>query len=116
MNKLIYVASPYNHSDEDTRWLNYRMVSRYSARLIAKGQVVISPIAYGHPLLDFTELPYDWPFWSNFCLTFLDRCDEMHVLMMEGWDKSRGVTEEIEFARENNIPIKFIDNGLDYWK
>jgi hypothetical protein len=116
MNKLIYVASPYNHSDDDIRWLNYRKVSRYSAGLIAKGQVVISPIAYGHPLLDFAEIPYDWPFWSNFCLTFLDRCDEMHVLMMEGWDKSRGVEEEIQYARQQSIPIKYIEKDLDYCK
>jgi hypothetical protein len=113
MNKLIYIASPYNHTDDDVRWVNWRKVSRYSAKLIASGEVVISPIAYGHPLLDFAEMPYDWPFWSNFCLTFLDRCDEMHVLKMEGWDKSRGVAEEIEFAKEVGIPIKYIEINLE---
>ena len=116
MNKLIYVASPYNHSDDDIRWLNYRKVSRYSAGLIAKGQVVISPIAYGHPLLDISEIPYDWPFWSNYSLTFFDRCDEIHVLMMEGWDISRGVEEEIQYARQQSIPIKYIEKDLDYCK
>jgi hypothetical protein len=84
--------------------------------MISKGNVVISPIAYGHPLLEFVEMPYDWQFWSNFCLTFLDRCDEMHVLMMDGWNVSRGVQEEIQFATEHGIPIKFIGNVLENWK
>ena len=106
--ELIYVASPYNHPDEDVRWIKYRKVSRYTANLIANGTVAMSPIAYGHPLLDFAEMPYDWPFWSNFCLTFLEVCSEMHVLKMEGWDKSRGVAEEIAFAKAIGISIKYI--------
>jgi hypothetical protein len=109
MKKLIYVASPYNHPQDEIRIKNYEIVSLYTAKLIAEGKVAISPIAYGHPLLSFVEIPYDWQFWSNFCLSFLDVCTEMHVLKMEGWDKSRGVAEEIEYAKQKNIEIKYVE-------
>lgn len=115
-NKIIYVASPYSSSDDAVRKLNYIKVSFYTANLIAKGLVALSPIAYGHPLLDFAEMPSDWKFWQHFCITFLEKCDIMHVLMLPGWDKSRGVLEEIEYCEKHGIPVQYITeadyNGL----
>jgi len=109
MGKLIYVASPYNHPDDDYRYLNYLRVSKYVAKLIAEGNVAISPIAYGHPLLSLQEMPHDFDFWSNFCLTILKKCDEMHILVLDGWDRSRGVLTEMEFAEKNFIPITYVE-------
>lgn len=109
LSKVVYVASPYNHPDDDYRYLNFLKVSKYSARMIANGHVVISPIAYGHPLLSYSEMPYDFEFWSNFCLSILNKCDELHVLTLDGWDKSRGVLEEIEYAKKMGIEIKYVE-------
>lgn len=108
-SKLIYIASPYNHDVDAVRISNYKHVSQYVARLVANGHVALSPITYGHTLLDFHVMPYDWEFWSNFCISFLHKSDELHVYKMPGWDVSRGVTEEIQLAKELNIPIIYID-------
>ena len=109
-SKVIYLASPYNHPDNEVRIENYNKVAKLSAKLVAEGQVVISPIAYGHTLLDFYEnFPYDWEFWENFCISLLSKSDELLVYKMEGWDKSRGVLSEIDFATKKNIPIKFVE-------
>lgn len=108
MKKVIYVASPYNHPDDDIRYLNYHRVSKYVAKLIAKGEVAISPIAYGHPLLSLETMPYDFEFWSNFCLSLLSKCDEIHVLTLDGWSISRGVMEEIEYAEKHFIPVTYV--------
>lgn len=107
-SKLIYIASPYSSADEKKRLDNYEKVSKFAAYLISKGDVVISPIAYGHPLLGFVNMPGDWEFWKNFCITFLEKCDTMIVLQLEDWDKSRGVLEEIEYCKNNNIPICYV--------
>jgi hypothetical protein len=109
MKKVIYLASPYSHPDDNIRENNYRLVSKIAADMIANGDVVISPIAYGHPLLDFTEMPSDWKFWSDFCLAMLAKCDEMLVCKMPGWNKSRGVAEEIKYAKEHKIPVTYIE-------
>ena len=108
MDNVIYVASPYTHHDKGVVEENYRRVSRYSAEIVSEGLVAISPITYGHTLVGFKSMRTDWEFWTNFCLSLLSKCDSMHVLMIEGWDKSRGVAEEIEYAKENNIPIHYI--------
>ena len=54
-------------------------------------------------------MPSDWEFWKNFCLSFLEKCDEIMVFKMEGWDKSRGVAEEIKFAEEKGIKVTYKD-------
>lgn len=109
MNKVIYIASPYNHELDSIRIENYQKVSNLAAKLVSKGYVALSPITYGHTLLEFHQMPYDWQFWSNFCISFLSKSDELWVYKMDGWDKSRGVKEEIQYALDNNILIKYID-------
>jgi hypothetical protein len=109
MQEVVYIASPYSHPDDEVREENYRIVAEVAAKMIAEGRVVISPIAYGHTLLSFVEMPSDWKFWQNFCLSILAKCDKLIVCRMPGWDVSRGVAEEIEFAKENNIPVEYIN-------
>ena len=53
-------------------------------------------------------LPTDWAFWQNFDRTYLDRCDEAIVLMIEGWQRSVGVQAEIVLARELGKPVRFL--------
>lgn len=114
MNKVIYIASPYSNPDPNVIEENYRKVAELSAELCSQGMVVLSPIVYGHTLLSFKEMPNDWAFWTNFCLSLLSKCDELWVYKMEGWDKSTGVKGEIEFATNNFIPVKYID--YEYFK
>lgn len=107
--KIIYLASPYSHPDAEVRERNYNKISEITAKMISEGNVVLSPISYGHNLLNFCEMPSDWDFWYNFCVTFLLKCDELMVVKMEGWDISKGVLEEIEIAKNNNIKITFYE-------
>jgi hypothetical protein len=107
--KLIYLASPYSHQKEEVREMNYKIVSKIAADMVSEGNVVLSPISYGHNLLNFCDMPSDWEFWYNFCVTFLLKCDELIVVKMPGWDISKGVLEEIEIAKNHNIKISFIE-------
>jgi hypothetical protein len=106
---IIYLASPYSNPDEKVREENYRIVSQKAAELVAEGKAVISPITYGHTLLSFKEMPGDWEFWKNFCIEILDKCDELYVYQMKGWEESKGVKEEIEFAKNKKIKITYIN-------
>lgn len=109
MSKLIFISSPYSHEDEEVVEKNYLKVVRLAGFLCSIGDVAISPIVYGHTLVKHVRMPTDWESWKNFCLTLLDKCDEMIVYKMDGWDKSRGVKEEIEFATKKGIKIIYID-------
>jgi hypothetical protein len=109
MQQLIYLASPYSNPDKSIREENFRKVSRIAAHLVSQGNVVVSPITYGHTLLEFKEMPGDWQFWSNFCSVILYKCDKLIVYKMEGWDKSKGVEEEISIARDHGIPVEYLE-------
>jgi len=109
LSSLVYLASPYSHPDDRVRHENYLIVTKIAADLVSRGHVVISPITYGHVLLDHAKMPTDWEFWENFCLTLLEKCDKILVCnTMVGWEKSRGVAQEIKYAEENNIKIEYI--------
>lgn len=108
-NKLIYIGSPYSHSEKIVMEENFKRVSRLAAKLCAEGVVAFSPITYGHTLLDFHEMPHTWDFWQNFCITFLDHADKLVVYKMPGWENSKGLAAEIEYAKENNIPVEYIE-------
>lgn len=109
MSKIIFISSPYSHPDDAIRNENYVKVCKYVADLTSKGHIAISPIVYGHTLLNFKEMPSDWDFWQNFCISLLDKCDEMIIYKMEGWGRSRGIAKEIEYAKSKNIPINFVE-------
>lgn len=109
MSKIVYLASPYTHPDPKVREENFRKVSVLAADMNSKGIVALSPITYGHTLLEFKEMPHDWAFWENFCISFLQHCDEIAVYKMPGWEKSKGVAEELKYAEENGINITYIE-------
>lgn len=79
-----------------------------AAHLVSEGNVVFAPITYGHVLVGFKPMTISQEFWIGFCLTFLERADELHIYQMPGWDVSNGIAIEIEFAKEHNIPITYI--------
>lgn len=105
---MIYVASPYSHEDYHVMEKRAKAVTYYCYTQIKEGKNVISPITYGHEVRQAGNLPNDWSFWMNFCLDLLKHCDEIYVLTIDGWNVSKGVREEIEFAKQNNIPITYI--------
>lgn len=72
--------------------------------MLAVGQWVYSPIVHNHHLAD---LGRDWSFWEEYDLTVLDRCDELHILTLDGWDMSKGVTGEKNFAFNKGTTVIF---------
>jgi nucleoside 2-deoxyribosyltransferase len=114
--KLYYLASPYTHTDPIVKKQRAEAVTKSAVDLLHKGVFVFAPISYNEPWEKY-NLPGDWHFWSEFDKTFVSRCDGgLIVLMLDGWEKSVGVTAEIEFARSIGLPVYYttpeqISNG-----
>ena len=104
---MIYLASPYSHPDEAVREQRFRAACRATAQLLASGSTVFSPIVHGHPLVEH-GLPTDWSFWERFDRDHLERCDEVLVLMLDGWRESVGVAAEIEIAAGLGMHVRYI--------
>lgn len=109
MSDIYFVSSPYSHDDKEVVKLRFEQVSKYVARLVSEGTVAFSPITYGHVLCGIQDMPSDFEFWDNFCYSFLDKATKLIVLKLDGWLESTGVQGEIKFAKENNIPIVYVD-------
>jgi hypothetical protein len=98
--KYIYLASPYSHPDHQIREARYRAACRKAAQYASKGLAVFAPIVHSHPLVPYMKADQcmDFDLWMRLDLPLLKAADELHVLCIEGWRASRGVTREIEFA------------------
>ena len=105
---MIYLASPYSHPDPAVREQRFRAACRATADLLRAGEVVFSPIVHSHPLVAF-DMPTAWAFWERIDRAHLERCDEVGVLMLDGWAHSVGVREELRLARELGKPVRFLD-------
>ena len=105
---MIYLASPYTHFDLIVREARFDAACLATAEMVRAGHAVFSPIVHGHPLVRF-GLPFDWDYWERFDREYLRRCDEMVVLMLDGWRESRGVQAEIDLAIDMDLPIRYLD-------
>jgi hypothetical protein len=104
---MIYLASPYSHPDTDVRQQRFEAACRAAAELIRHGKTVFSPIAHSHAICRY-GLPLDWRFWQRHDRRYLEVCDEVVVLLLDGWQESVGVKAEIAIARELGKPVSFI--------
>jgi len=104
---MIYLAAPYTHPDPRVREARFDAACVATAALVRAGQIVFSPIVHGHPLVRF-DLPIEWEYWERFDREFLQRCDEVAVLMIDGWRESRGVQAEIDLAIDMDLPIRYL--------
>ncbi|MCX7428986.1 MAG: DUF1937 family protein [Planctomycetia bacterium] len=102
---MIYLASPYSHRDAGVRQERFEAACRTAAVLIRQGKTVFSPIAHSHAICRH-GVPLDWRFWQRHDRRYLDVCDEVVVLMLDGWRESVGVQAEIAIARGRGFGVE----------
>lgn len=106
--RFYYIASPYSSPSATERYERFAAVEEFTARLLAGGYCVYSPIVYNHAMAIEYGLPTDWEFWAKVDMRFLSLCDACIVLQYPGWDKSRGVQAEIRYCKRRKIPLIFV--------
>jgi hypothetical protein len=103
---ITYLASPYTSDHQPTCHERYHLACKAAAHLMQQGHVVFSPIAHSHGIARFVA-GHTHGFWMLQDLPFLDFADRMVVLTLPGWEESRGIKQEIEYARDKGIPVEF---------
>ena len=106
MSKLIYLASPYSHTDRHIRRQRYMLAKRHTIWLLKHNFAVFSPIVYGY-YMD-TEVGMNYEHWQTLNDTMVRACDILEVLPIDGWDTSRGVAHEIALAKRLRKTIRGI--------
>ncbi len=101
----IYLACPYSHNP----MRGFVESSKAAARLMDAGNIVFSPISHSHPVAVHGKLDaMDQAFWLRQDLPWLKECDVLMVLQLPGWEISKGVKREIDYAGGLQIPVVFM--------
>lgn len=109
---MIYVASPYSHPLEDVREYRYKAVLNYALRLAEHGILAFSPVVYGHQFAVRNRPDLiGYEHWSYFNEYMMRHSKEIRVLKIEGWQYSRGITHEINYAYHNHIPLNYAEHN-----
>ena len=104
----IYLAAPYSHRYKPIRINRVEQINKAAADLMRQGHIVFSPISHSHYIAEQESLPLNFDFWSKQDYEFIKWCDAIYILMLPGWDKSKGVLEEIKFAESLNKQVRYI--------
>jgi hypothetical protein len=106
---FIYLATPHNHLDAEVRKSRFREAQLAASIVYAYQIPCYSPIAHWHPIsIDF-ELPHGWDYWKQQDEAMLLASQEMWVIMIDGWNTSKGIEAEIKFCQKNSKNIHWID-------
>ncbi len=113
MKTYIYLASPYTAYRDDGSLdailmsERHKFVTECFANLVKAGLTIYCPITMTHPV-DILSNGLGATFWYEFGKPFLQHMSMLFVLMLPGWEKSEGVTGEIEVAISRKIPIVYL--------
>lgn len=110
--KLYYLAVPYSNPDKSIILERFHKVNIATGKLLNEGKFVFSPISMSHPVAEDASLPSNWEYWLSYDELLLSRCDELIILMLDGWKESVGVTAEIEIAKRLGKPISYLDKSF----
>ena len=103
---ILYLASPYTDNEPALEIFRYVCACQAAAALMQQGHTVFSPIAHSHGIARFIQ-DHSHEFWMEQDLPFLDFADKMVVLTLPGWEKSKGIKRELEYAKDKGIPVEF---------
>jgi hypothetical protein len=114
----VYLASPYSDPDPHVRLDRELRISRIGFKLIADGWNVFCPITMSHRLQDLhdfdtrnvknrREITHEE--WMRVDYSMLEHASKLLVAKLDGWDTSRGVLLEIEYAKKHGKPILYLD-------
>lgn len=110
--EVIYIAGPFTSDDPLVVAHNCNVANALARRVRAYGLVPFVPhtgLAGGHTALGELESPrvslaeLTWEQAMTECRELLQRCEA--ALMVEGWERSRGATEERALAKACGIPV-----------
>lgn len=99
-----YLACPYGHPDKNVtneRMTEYEKVDAY---LSAGGHLIMSPLDK-HYKLKHGNMPGDYGFWRTYCMAMLKLASGIIVIMLDGWETSPGVQDEIKTAMAMGLPV-----------
>ena len=112
---MIYIASPYSSPFKSVMEERYYSTLQFTYSQLRSGKPVFSPIVHCHEMAKILQIDGTFKTWQDYNLAMLKSAHALYVFCLTGWQNSIGVTEEIAFAKANNIHMVFWnEDGLHY--
>jgi len=109
MRSLWYLATPYDKFPPN-RLAAYNAAITQASILVESGVVVYSPIIHNHPIgLQIGRQLSN--FWLEFDRSFMESCHGLIVCKLATWEKSKGISFEINWFSDNSIPVVYMEPG-----
>lgn len=106
---LCYLATPYSRYPGGIEAAHVA-ACEVAAKLIQRGYKVYSPIAHTHPIAMHGGIdPLDHNIWLPFDAAMMDAADCCIVAMLQTWEQSYGIGEEIKAFRKAGKPVVYLD-------
>ena len=109
---MIYLASPYSHTDPKIEEIRYIQACRMAGKMMKDGIHVYSPVASCRPISVMNNLPHDFAYWAGYDTEMISLCSEVVVLTLKGWEESKGVQAEISIAHAIGKPVRYINYNI----
>jgi len=104
---VVYLSIPY--SGKETA--SFNTANEIAWWAIKAGCVPYSPITHSHPIA--TQCASDeencWEVWGPIDKEMIGRCDELWVIILDGWEESVGVQQEIKWAWGMGKKVRYLD-------
>lgn len=105
--KLVYVAGPFRSGSAWGVHQNVQAALAVGFQVASLGAVPVIP----HSMFQAFDRTLTDEFWLEGTLALMRPCDA--VIVVSGWEKSKGTCGEIEEARAAGIPVFF--TVADFW-
>ena len=114
--EVIYLACPLSHHDQDVEVLRFKNSCMAAAYLMTtRDCIVFSPLSHSCPISHFMPKYHELTilklksheFWAEIQDThWMDQCDKLIILTLNGWAKSRGVLWENKYMVSQGKPVE----------
>lgn len=100
-----YIASPYTHPSSSVVGWRVARARQITGLLTEAGIFCFSPIVHTHQMAKEHSLPTDFTFWLGYNKVFMDASVGTIVCEISGYDRSKGVKQEIEYTKSVGKPL-----------
>jgi hypothetical protein len=108
---MIYLAAPYMHCSAKVVEHRVKQAAQASLALLQGGHDIFCPIVHGHYIESLSRQRLEAERWYQHSLSMLARAYELWVLLLPGWEDSRGIALEVAYARKRNKPVLLLTHA-----
>lgn len=106
--QYFYLASPYSSPDKSIEQARYEEVMWFAAQLTNAGWHIYCPIMHCHEMAKRHKLATDAATWRAYNCTMIRYSRGLFIADIDGWEVSKGVTQETQFARDLSMRIRLV--------